>query len=164
MVHALFHYRGRSDWNRKPRRVGFANRPSVPPSAAPSAKHRCQPFLGLADISAPAASYALVRLASALTRAQRAFVAAIIRFLPAALSFRRLRAAGAGVVVCAPLFDSAHLLLCPSAILARAAALNFRRLRLGVSGTAAGSGRPPSSICLSSAILVSICLFCDSKP
>lgn len=99
--------------------------------------------------------------ASALFSAHRFFVAAMIARLPAAESFRLGLAAASGVEV---FLDAAHLLRCASAMRARAAALIFRRSRIGDSDAAVGSGRPPSSIPRSSAILTSMCRFCSSNP
>jgi hypothetical protein len=98
---------------------------------------------------------------AALTLAHRSFVAAMILAIPT-LQIRRLGSGGSGV---ADGLDSpwifAHLFRCASAILARPAALIFRRLRFLGSSVAGGAG-PPDSIARSSAILVSMRLFWNS--
>jgi hypothetical protein len=103
---------------------------------------------------------------AALTLAHRAFVAAIILALPALL-IRRLAFAGcalAGADGSAAFLEAAHLFRCASAIAFLPAALIFRRFRFGGSGMAAVSAEPPANRLRSSAILVSIRAFWDSKP
>ena len=102
---------------------------------------------------------------SALTFAQRRFVAAMIFLMPSAL-IRRLGFGGSGEAgddgSAVPLM-AAHRLFCPSAILRRAAA-EILRFFGAISGIAAVSTRRPDSIARSSAICWSIRVFCASKP
>jgi hypothetical protein len=98
----------------------------------------------------------------ALTAAQRFLDASAIALLPAALIFRFVLA---GALAGAKDLDSplilAHLALCASAILRRAAAENFRRLGEVISSVVVLAG-PPFSMARSSAICWSIRAFCDS--
>jgi hypothetical protein len=106
--------------------------------------------------------YFAALFAPALFSAQRFLVAAMIAALPAADNLRFALGAAFEVDGSAAFLDAAHLLRWASAILARAAALNLRRFRVGASGVTAGSAGPPSSITRSSAILVSMRAFRDS--
>jgi len=58
--------------------------------------------------------------------------------------------------------ETAHRFRCASPMRFRAAALIFRRLRVGASDVAAGSMPLPDSMARSSAIFWSIRAFCDS--
>jgi hypothetical protein len=100
--------------------------------------------------------------------AQRFLVAATIAALPARLSFRfgfgASDVAGVGLTA---FFEAAHLARCAAAILARPAALIFRRLCVFNSGVAvavADSAEPPDSMARSSAIWASRLLFWALKP
>ena len=102
--------------------------------------------------------------ASARFNAQRFLSAATIAAFPALLSFRfGFDDSGVSGAVGA---DSprvfALLAFCAIAILRLEAAENFLRLRLVGSGVATGSVVPPGSMALSSAILPSMRVFCDS--
>ena len=75
----------------------------------------------------------------ALYSAQRFFVASMMRFRPAALSFRFL-VAGFADGASLTFFAAAYLLRCASAIRARVSALNRRRLRAGGASAADSVG------------------------
>src|ERR1017187_4277687 len=101
--------------------------------------------------------------AAAPFAAQRFFNAATIAALPAALSLRFVLGA-TGDDGADPFLDSAHRFRWASPMRFRAAALIFRRLPLGTAGVAAVAVGPPWSMARSSAIWVSIRLFCSSNP
>jgi hypothetical protein len=123
-------------------------------------------FLGLAVLAAAGCVF-VAPADSARTRAQRALVAAMIAFLPAAESFRFFFGVS-GVTDFKDdsdcLLDKAHRFFCASPIRFRAAALSFRRLRFCGSGVAAVVLGPPSSMARSSLICESMCRFRSSKP
>jgi hypothetical protein len=104
------------------------------------------------------------RLRAARTTAHRRFVASIVAFRPAALSFRFLRT-GTGVLSDpAPARFAAHLFRWAAAILARAAADIRRRFVVGADDSDPSLLGLPLNNCRSSAICVFIRFFCSSKP
>jgi len=91
----------------------------------------------------------------ALTAAQRFFVAAMIRFMPAALIFRFFAAAGADGAASAFL-AKAHLFFCTAAIFRRAAALIVRLAGAAAAELTAGvvrGARIPSDHLISEILL-----------
>jgi hypothetical protein len=100
-----------------------------------------------------------------LRAAHRRFVASIIAFRPAALSFRFLRT-GEDVVSDVDTIArfAANLFRCAAAILARAAADIRRRFVMDAEEAAPSFAGPPLNICRSSAICTLIRFFCSSKP
>jgi hypothetical protein len=104
--------------------------------------------------------------AAARTAAQRFFVASMILCRPAALSFR-FDFLATGLAVLATTLDSfftaAHLFRWATAIRCLAAALIFRRLRVG-SSVGTGTAVPPVKSCRSSAMWASRRIFCAWNP
>jgi hypothetical protein len=95
----------------------------------------------------------------------RFFVAATIAALPALLSFRLGLGAASGPDGSVAFLEAAHRFRCASPIRFLAAALIFRRLGVAGSDVAAVSmGPAPDSKARSSAICVSMRVFCASKP
>jgi hypothetical protein len=104
---------------------------------------------------------------AAWNAAQRFLVASEIAFRPAALILRFGFAASdvSGAVASDSPRILAHRRCCASFIRRRAAAENFRRLSVCVSGVTAGVRLvPPASMARSSSIWVSIRVFCASNP
>jgi len=124
-----------------------------------SAALRAEDNLGAAFFATAGAIF----FAAAFFSRHRFFKAATIAALPALLSLRfGSGVAGAGGSD-SPLI-LAHLAFCAIAILRRDAAENFFRFLTGASGVAAFSAGPPGSMARSSAILVSMLVFWNSKP
>ena len=101
-------------------------------------------FLTAKDsLRSAAGAYAYADFRAALCKRQRFFVAAIILFMPSAL-IRRLGLGGFDLGAdrdsLTPLI-LAHRACCAKAIFFRAATLNLRRRRRGISGADAGSTR-----------------------
>jgi hypothetical protein len=101
----------------------------------------------------------MVFAASARFSAHRFLVAAMIALRPAAESLRFGLGTGSDASL-----ETAHLLRCASAMRARAAALIFRRLGFGDSGTAEDPPGPTDISERSSTICLSMRRFCSSNP
>jgi hypothetical protein len=122
-------------------------------------------FFAVAFFPAGAVFFAVADVPAFFAAAWRFFRAATILARPSALNFRFgffVSAAGADGSDSPRVLD--HLARCANAIFLRAAALNFRFGGAVSDVAVVDSAELPDSIARSSAICVSIRVFCDSKP